>query len=219
MIVLPRKVEKTVSTSSVTSKTGVSSSLGEIIITPEIDHLEETPEYQHGLWYSPYVKVYTMGGRLRIAEISNYPRAYKDTSPHVYEKDTPFTVTEDDLNYDDEEGHMFYRDSREKLYTIGDKATHWKGDSLPGAFPLWIESEELPFTPNVKEHVFPLDTVPATVYSLNEVSLKRVETYEKIKEAELIEINDKLETGKVTFPRKLEDGDKQIIRVKYWRVL
>jgi hypothetical protein len=38
-----------------------------------------------GLWYSPYLKIYSTGGDERIAEISTYPRAYRKTITEEYE--------------------------------------------------------------------------------------------------------------------------------------
>lgn len=108
-----------------------------------IDDLKSMPEFQCGLWYSPYVKIYSIGGPNRIAEISTYPRAYKDTTPHVYTQDTPFIVSEGDLN-DEVDGERVYRDSHDKMFRVGEEATHYAGDGLPSAFPLWIESEDLP---------------------------------------------------------------------------
>lgn len=181
-----------------------------------IDDLEKLPEYQVGLWYSPYVKIYTIGGPNRIAEISNYPRAYKDITPHVYIEDTPFIVSEDDLNWD-VKVERFYRDSKDKLFSIGEEATHWIGDPLPGAFPLWIESEDLPFTPDIKEHIFPVSDVPGPIKGLVEAQQKGA-TFEKLPEKAIIAIREKLLTGKITLARKPVDSDKQIIRIKYQRV-
>jgi len=183
-----------------------------------LDDLEGMPEYQVGLWYSPYVKIYSIGGKNRIAEISNYPRAYKDTTPHVYTEDTPFIVSESDLNHE-VEGERFYRDSRENLYRIGEEATHWRGDGLPGAFPLWLESEELPFTPNLDEHVFPIDKVPRPIIDLAEGGIRAGPVFVKLPEQALVAMREHLPTGRITQKRKPADDDKQVIRVKYRRVL
>ncbi len=182
-----------------------------------LDDLEDMPEYLVGSWRSPYVKVYSIGGRNRIAEVSNYPRAYKDTTPHVYAKDTSFTVTEGDLNHE-VEGEQFYMDLREDLFRIGEKATHWTGELLPGAFPLWIESEELPFTPNSKEHIFSLDKVPAPILQLAEAGIKINDSYVKLLPDAFDSITDKLDSGQIVIDRKLEDTDKQIICIRYRRV-
>ena len=132
-----------------------------------LDDLEDMPEYLVGSWRGPYVKIYSIGGKNRIAEISNYPRAYKDTTPHVYTEDVPFIVAEIDYHYripdkdkPRSEWERVHRDSKGDYYRIGEEATHWKGDGLPGAFPLWIESEDLPFTPNPDKHIFPIDKLP-----------------------------------------------------------
>ena len=182
-----------------------------------LDELEDMLEYQVGSWRSPYVKVYSIGGRNRIAEISNYPRAYKDTTPHVYAKDTPFTVTEGDLNHE-EEGERYYQDSREDLFRIGEKATHWTGDSLPGAFPLWLESEDLPFIADAKEHTFSLDKVPAPIVQLAELGVKAGDDYVLVKAEVLSDMADKLDSGAMLLDRKLEDSNKQIIRLRYGRI-
>ncbi len=95
-----------------------------------LDDLEGMSEYQVGSWRSPYVKVYSIGGKNRIAEISNYPRAYKDTTPHVYTEDTPFIVTESDLNHVVDEERV-YRDYREKLFRVGEEALSAMREHLP----------------------------------------------------------------------------------------
>lgn len=182
-----------------------------------LDDLEGMPEYQVGLWYSPYVKVYSIGGKNRIAEISNYPRAYKDTNPHVYTKNVTFTVTEDDINHE-ENGERFYRDSKASLFKVGEEATHWMGDSLPRAFPLWIESDTLPFTADSEKHVFSLDKVPAPIRDLKEVSFKVNDVYVKQSKTTLKRIAKKLALKNIVFPRQPEDGDRQIIRIKYKRI-
>lgn len=152
-----------------------------------IDDLEKMPEFKCGLWYSPYVKIYTIGGSNRMAEISNYPRAYKDTTPHIYTEDTPFIVSEDDLN-NDVDGERVHRDSQDKIFRIGERATHYAGDSLPGAFPLWIASEDIPFTADSEE------------------SLREAVIHQKLG----------LPSGKVILSSKL--ADKQVIRIKYRRI-
>ena len=181
-----------------------------------LDDLEDMPEYKVGLWYSPYVKIYSIGGPNRIAEISNYPRAYKDTTPHIYTEDIPFIVTESDLNHE-VEGEWFYRDSKDNLFSVGEEATHWTGDSLPGAFPLWLESEELPFTPNPDEHVFPIDKMPRPILDLAEGGIKAGAVFVKLPEPALAAMRERLPTGKITQKRKPQDEDKQIIRIRYQR--
>ena len=47
-----------------------------------------------GLWYSPYLKIYSTGGDERIAEISTYPRAYRKTITEEYvDEETKEKVT------------------------------------------------------------------------------------------------------------------------------
>lgn len=182
-----------------------------------IDDLESMPEFQCGLWYSPYVKIYTIGGPNRIAEISNYPRAYKDTTPHVYTEDTHFIVTESDLN-DRIDEERVYRDSKDNIFRVGEEATHWIGDSLPGAFPLWIESENIPFTPDLKEHIFPISDIPGLIKGLAEAQQRVGAAFEKLPEEAVSHMRAELPTGKITVARKPADNDKQIIRIKYQRV-
>ncbi len=185
--------------------------------TKSIDDLEKMPEFQCGLWYSPYVKIYTIGGPNRIAEISNYPRAYKDITPHVYTEDSPFIVTEGDLN-DEVDGERVYRDSRDKLFSIGEEAMHYIGDPLPGAFPLWLESEELPFTPDLEKHEFPILDIPRPIKSLSEAQQKVGAAFEKLPEEAIIAMREKLPTGKISLAHKPADSDKQVIRIKYRRL-
>ena len=189
-------------------------------VIKSIDDLESIPEYQCGLWYSPYVKIYTIGGPDRIAEISNYPRAYKDTAPHVYTEDTPFIVTESDLNHEvEEEGNpTVYRDSQGKIFHVGEEAIHYVDDPLPGAFPLWIESEELPFTPDLEKHEFPISHVPGPIKGLAEAQQRVTAAFEKLPEEAVTATRENVPTGKITLARKPADSDKQIIRIKYQRV-
>jgi len=83
---------------------------------------------EYGLWYDEYTRIYSIGGKFRVVEISNYPRVYRDTEAHVYTKDTTFIVAEADLNYYDEKGARWYQDSQQKLFKLGDKATHFAGE-------------------------------------------------------------------------------------------
>jgi len=182
-----------------------------------IDELESMTEYGSGLWYSPYVKIYSIGGDNRIAEISNYPRAYKDTTPHIYEKDESFIVAEGDLNHNIEGGEFVHMDSRGQIFRIGEMAVHYKGDSLPGAFPLWIESENIPLTPNPGKHVFPVTGVPGPIRKLTEVGLKVGNVYMKVSDSALNTIKVTLNSGKIEFDRKAGAQDKQIIRIRYTR--
>jgi hypothetical protein len=143
------------------------------------------PELKNGLWKSPYVKVYSLEGPWRCAEISNYPRAYKDTTPHVYEKNTSFVVEEADLiDYLlDEKGEVVIENGEpvrvytdpvlDKTFRVGERAIHHKGEPLPGAFPLWLESEELPDPPLVdsKEYTFPIKELPQPVREISEAQI------------------------------------------------
>ncbi len=186
-------------------------------MTVTLGNLEDMPEFKVGIWYSPFVKVYSIGGKNRIASISNYPRAFKDTTPHVYTEDTSFIVSESDLNHE-VEGEWFYRDSRDNIFRVGEEATHWIGDSLPGAFPLWVESEELPFTPNLDEHMFPIDKIPGPIRDLTEGAVKNGVAFVKLPEQALAAMREHLPTGKITRGRKPADEDKQVLRIRYRRV-
>lgn len=183
-----------------------------------LDDLEDMPEYQCGAWRSSYVKIYSLGGQDRIAEISNYPRAYKDTDPHLYTEDVPFTVTKSDLFWP-VDGELVYLDSKMKIFRVGEKATHWNGDDLPGLFPLWIESEELPFTPTLDKHVFPIDKLPGPIVDVTEIGVKAETKFIKIPEKILVNVRQKLSTGRITLERKPGDSGKQIIRIKYKRLV
>lgn len=79
------------------------------VVKTGVSSLKELVEYdgyklQYGLWYDEYTRIFSLGGKFRVVEISNYPRVYRDTVSHVYTKDEVFTVTEADLNYYDEKG-------------------------------------------------------------------------------------------------------------------
>ena len=132
----------------------------------------EDSQLSNGLWYQDinnpiyvgeyqvsFMKIYSgFAGSptLRVMELSTYPRAYVDKDPHVYTVDTPFMVIQNDLNasYNSEteeyprtgitDGTFIYRDSRGHVWLIGETAIHYAGESLPGDFPMWIESESLP---------------------------------------------------------------------------
>lgn len=92
-----------------------------------------------------FMKIYDIVGTRKVMELSTYPRAYRDTADHNYTVDTPFTVSEDDLNGWLEDGTRVYWDSQDPpvSHLLGSAAIHYIGEPLPGAFPLWIESETL----------------------------------------------------------------------------
>ncbi len=130
-------------------------------------YIQDTP--QSPIYLVSFMKIYSLGGTTRVMELSTYPRAYVDKSPHVYTVDTPFTVTQHDLNdyYNNEtaihprpeipDGTNVYRDTRGYYFLLGETAVHYAGDPLPGSFPMWIESQFLP-TPkwvDSKSTVFP----------------------------------------------------------------
>jgi len=149
----------------------------------------EDSQLSNGLWYQDinnpiyvggyqvsFMKIYSgFAGSptLRVMELSTYPRAYVDTSSHVYIVDTLFVVTQDDLNgyynsqyaaeggyqvRDIPDGTNVYVDSKRMVFLKGETAIHYAGEPLPGNFPMWIESESLP-TPSWvdnKNTVFPM---------------------------------------------------------------
>ena len=39
-------------------------------------------ELYNGLWYSPYVRIFSVGGKTRVVEVSTYPRAYLTPDPN-----------------------------------------------------------------------------------------------------------------------------------------
>ena len=149
----------------------------------------DNSQLTNGLWYSDinapiiidgkevsFMKIYSLGGTTRVMELSTYPRAYKDTSPHVYTVNTPFVVTEDDYNeyYNSETANVGVYEVRNdiedgtfcyinmyggmEVRLAGETATHFVGEPLPGSFPLWVESETLstPKWVDNKESVFPM---------------------------------------------------------------
>jgi len=118
-------------------------------------YVQDTP--QSPIYQVSFMKIYSLGGTLRVMELSTYPRAYMDKDPHVYTVDTPFVVTQDDLNdfYNPvsmtvgsqqtvNPGDFIFCDTHRVVWVVGDTAYHYAGDMLPGSFPTWIESESLP---------------------------------------------------------------------------
>lgn len=210
-----------------------------------IDDLETMPEFKCGLWYSPYIKIYSIGGPNRIAEISNYPRAYKDTTPHVYTEDVPFVVQEGDLNHhyneeaakqrgsqrrgDVKDREFVYFDTEGKIFKPGEQATHLKGDPLPGAFPLWLESADLPSAPASDElYTFPCDGLPYPV-SITGIYVKRDGEWTELPAniaksvrdqiAQLTEDRDAgVFRGKFSFPKATQEPPKILVRICYERV-
>lgn len=72
-----------------------------------------------GLWYSPYIRLYTLGSSGRMAELSTYPRVEKDTSPHIYTKDIVFTVSKDDYNFNGRYPNAKYHPASNKFVDHG----------------------------------------------------------------------------------------------------
>ncbi len=171
-----------------------------------------------GIWYSPYMKIYSLGAETRIMELSTYPRTYLDTARHVYLVDTPFTVTSNDFNSKDG-----FWDSKGQVFTIGQTATHFAGESLPGAFPKWVESESLIATFDKKLHKFPLE-IEAILGQLVDVTIleAEIQSGEEWIPLPVDTVNKflgQLNTGSVSFAKANKDADKQVIRVKYNRCI
>jgi len=178
-------------------------------------------ELSTGLWYSPTVKVYTIGGLNRVAEISTYPRAYEDPDPHLYTEEVPFVVTEDDCNETNEEGQEIYEDGSGQQFSVGETAKHFIGDPLPGPAPGWLESEslELP-TFDKKLHKFDISGIPGPVKDVTKIEYMRPNgTYVAVPQAILDEINLLLDGDILSFERKLIKlyKDKVIMRLYYQR--
>ncbi len=183
-----------------------------------IEDLEDMSEYRVGIWKSPYVKVISTGGRQRIVEISNYRRVYWRETPRysdVYDDPLPFTVTEDDLNWW-VDGEPVYRVGGE-IFRIGEEATRYSNEIISETLPNWVESDDLPFTPNLSEHEFLIDGVPGHNNRVSEGMIKKGSKFVKLKEEELIAIAEQMSSNKITIARVQGDSDKQILRIKYSR--
>ncbi len=179
-------------------------------------------ELKDGLWYNPYMKIYTLGGNLRVMEISSYPRAYKDTNPHVYTQDTYFVVTEDDLNYYDENDNRFYQDGRGNKFTKGQVAVHYKNESLPGSFPLWIENESLPFS--AKSNLqYEIDIVKESLQNqlanveIIDVYLKNGTNLVDITAKTSTYIQKAIDSNVIRIPKLANEPAKIICYVRYYR--
>lgn len=96
---------------------------------------------RNGIWRDAYTRIFSGLHGERVAEISNYPRAYRDTVAHVYEEDVSFTVTEGDLNSEANGTRYYYDPVDETYHGNGTKATHHEGEPLPGQWPKWLEYE------------------------------------------------------------------------------
>lgn len=186
-----------------------------------LDDLEKTPMYKVGLWYSSYVKIYSIGGHNRVAELSSYPRAYQDNTPHIYTDNKSFTVKESDLNNQDRfTGNRFFIDTKENAFLVGERATHWKGDPLPGAFPLWLADEGLEWMPDRWNHVFPIDKMPRPINSIRDaVRKQRTGEFVHLSMAELESLKRDAQGNQITIARVDGDEDKQVLRIQYQRRL
>ena len=119
----------------------------------------------NGSWRDEYTRIYSVEKNKYIIEISNYPRVFEDTELHVYQEDIEFEVTEADLNYYDEEGNRFYQERQSgKLFELGNVAIHYKGSSLPGAFPKWIEYKETKLLSSLNSLEFAINNLPGGYY-------------------------------------------------------
>jgi hypothetical protein len=180
-----------------------------------------------------------MGKTERVLEVSNYPRfaadpyvvshhhtwlkerftdyAAKNTEAHVYKEDTPFTATEDLV------------DSKGKAIKKGETATHFKGEPLPGSFPLWLKRETDGETKT--DYEFDLTGLPYPITSIVEVNINRGHGWEELDKRGLLVDSFRsfcnLATrniggwyeGKVTIPKQEGDSDKVLVRISYHRRL
>ena len=223
-------------------------------------------------WFSPYIKVYSLGGVSRCAEISTYPRAYKDTEKHIYTVDTPFVVTQDDYNFQglypnskyhlaqhkfidhglehtwygfaDETEKFYspheipqedllheegYQDTHFGLHKIGEITYHFTGESLPGAFPLWLESDTLPFTPEREDLLtFFCDGLPYPMASVSKAEVNKGDGWNEIPLNILKNIRDQIKqlrrdtrigifVGKFSILKEIVEK-KILIRIYYEKV-
>ena len=99
-----------------------------------------------GLWHSPYIKLYSLGRTERCAEISTYPRAYKDTSPHRYTSDIPFVVSHqpyaDDYNFRGWYPDMTKYHYAEKVFTEHGIEHTWYG--FADINENWFDIDQIP---------------------------------------------------------------------------
>jgi hypothetical protein len=174
-----------------------------VIFTPVtktgVSSLKELVEYdgyklQTGLWYDEYTRIFSIGGKFRVVEISNYPRVYRDTAAHVYEKDVVFTVMEADLNYYDEKGVRFYQSSQQRLWKLGEKATHFVGEPLPGEFPSWLEYT----TSQPVKTGFNVNNLVSDVYFKSAIVLKENGTMTSLTNKEVIAMASSLDSKSVS---------------------
>jgi len=163
-----------------------------------------------GLWHSPYMKVYAAGGKMRFIEVSNYPRAYKDTEEHVYLFNTIFTVIERDLNEFLEDGTEVYRDIQEQNFKVGEQATHFVGEPLPGSFPLWLESETLPDEPNEGFHINDLSTI--ILSTVKTIELQQNGAFQDLPTDVLKAFIKKGHNQHFRLPHAISRGNKQVLR-------
>ena len=106
-----------------------------------------------GIWYNPYVRIYSLGVTERLAEISCSPRVKRDRARHVYEQDEFFEVLPEHVELPDN----VFRQADGKEKGVGETANR-KGTLLPGALPRWIPEEVQPEVPDASEYVYPIVT-------------------------------------------------------------
>lgn len=202
----------------------------------------------HNLWYVDkyqvsYMKIYSLGSTLRVMELSTYPRAYVDTDPHVYEVDTYFTVTENDFNSiyrgnEDEVhpridmviGEEIFRDTLNYCFKEYETGCHYAGDPLPGSFPKWIESEDLP-TPKWSDNQ---KTYLPSVFQAIKGELCTVVMYEAYYKEDIADLEwqqlpqeffDEIVTAfqgedpEIKINRIVHNKDRIIVRVLYDRII
>lgn len=161
------------------------------------------------LWRSPTLRLWSIGTTDRIVEVSNYPRAEKDTTPKIYAKDTPFTVTKKHLN-----GKGEFVDSKGLVKKEGKRGMFYKGDPMIGSFPLWIE-KDLPFTPS-ENYEFNFEGMPFPQGSLEvvEMEINKGRGWEKIDYSlTLIKTPYGWYRGWLVIPKDGEE--KALLRIQY----
>ncbi len=174
-----------------------------------------TPEVKYR-WYSPYVRVWNIDKITRLAEISNFPRAYKDLDTHIYTEDVPFIVAEDG-----------FIDALGNILNAGDMAYHYIGEPLPGEFPVWLEYEEA-LPSNLEGGELDLTFWSAPITTIEAVNFINLDTEEIINltpdevEDFIVQLRSKPVSqdqiqGSISIPYL--DNSRVLVRVLYTRVL
>ena len=97
---------------------------------------------ENGLWYNPFLRIYSLGATERLAEISCSPRVKEDKTPHVYTEDTPFTINENDYNFKGKYPKDTYLPASQKFIDHGVEHIRYGFKDPPGKFVLMSEIPE-----------------------------------------------------------------------------